>query len=286
MIFRKNKRKAWLEKYDYYSNQRILRLQKSRQPLYNMIQRVANEVIDDFVFNYHTDLSDKTVDKSKPDYYRNRILALNKADIGKAFARILDKTSLRKDTVNKIMANITAGKVAVIMTDAEVLRVQKNIVWADKVLSNAELQVDTYKRLVEKMKPTSSRRLMLEKSLQEETIPKEANAGQYRELSGVARGLEKYKTNSLDLEARNMENSQAIRDGGEMIHTSKIWIWSRLEHTRHSQMDEQTVNLNGKFEVLNEVTGDLDFLLFPGDIDNDDHNCSNICNCQCSVAYE
>ena len=42
---------------------------------------------------------------------------------------------------------------------------------------------------------------------------------------------------------------------------------------------------NGKFEVLNEQTGDLDFLLFPGDIDNDDHNCSNICNCQCTITY-
>ena len=70
-----------------------------------------------------------------------------------------------------------------------------------------------------------------------------------------------------------------------MIHTQKIWIWSRLENTRHSEMDNQTVNINGKFEVLNEVTGDLDFLLFPGDIDNDDHNCSNICNCKCTITY-
>ena len=97
-------------------------------------------------------------------------------------------------------------------------------------------------------------------------------------MRNVSRDLERYKTNSLDLETLNMENSQAIRDGGDMIHTSKTWIWSRLENTRHFEMDNQTVNLNGKFEVLNEQTGDLDFLLFPGDIDNDDHNCSNICN--------
>lgn len=272
-------------KLDYYNTQRIIRIQKSRRPLQQRLQRIANEVIDDYVFTYHTDISDTVIDKTNPNYFRDKILSLNLSDTNKAFARILEKSSLRKDTVNKIAANMHAHKVATILTDKEVERIQKNVLWADNVIRNSEFQVDTYKQLVEKLKPTSSRKLILEKSIQEGTSPR-GREYTYKELDRVSRDLEKYKTNSLDLEKLNMENSQSIRDGGDMIHTTKTWIWSRLENTRHSGMDNQTVNLNGKFEVLNEVTGDLDFLLFPGDIDNDDHNCSNICNCQCSVKYD
>lgn len=279
------KRPVNFDALDYYNNQRLISIQKSRRPLQQRLQRIANEVIDDFVFTYHSDISDSVVDKSKPDYYRNKILSLNQADTRRAFARLLEKSILRKDTVNKIAANLHANKVATILTNREVERIQKNVLWADHVISNSEFEIATYRRLAEKMKPTSSRRLMLEKSIQEGTSPR-GREYTYKELDRVSRDLEKYKTNSLDLEKLNMENSQSIRDGGDMIHTSKTWVWSRLENTRHSEMDNQTVNLNGKFEVLNEVTGDLDFLLFPGDIDNDDHNCSNICNCKCTIKYE
>lgn len=271
---------------DYYNNQRIIRIQKSRRPLQQRLQRINNEVIDDFVFTYHTNMSDNIVDKSKPDYYRNKIFNLNMADTRLAFSRLLDKSILRNDTVNKIAADMHTNKVATILTNTEVERIQKNVLWADHVLSNSEFQIDTYKRLVEKMRPTSNRKLMLEKSIKEGTNIISGREYTYKELKNVSRDLEKYKTNSLDLEKLNMENSQAIRDGGDMIHTTKTWVWSRLEKTRHMGMDNQTVNINGKFEVYNEVTGDVDFLLFPGDIDNDDHNCSNICNCACSVIYE
>lgn len=278
------KRPVNFDALDYYNNQRLISIQKSRRPLQQRLQRIANEVIDDFVFTYHSNISDSVLDKSNPNYYRNKILSLNQTDTRLAFSRLLDKTSLRKDTVNKIAANMHANKVATILTNVEVERIQKNVLWADHVIRNSEFQIDTYKRLAEKMKPTSSRKLMLEKSIESGTSPR-GRQYTYKELRNVSRDLEKYKTNSLDLETLNMENSQAIRDGGDMIHTTKTWIWSRLENTRHFEMDNQTVNINGKFEVLNEVTGDLDFLLFPGDIDNDDHNCSNICNCQCTIAY-
>ena len=45
-------------------------------------------------------------------------------------ARLLDKSILRKDTVNKIAANMHANKVATLLTDVEVERIQKNVLWA------------------------------------------------------------------------------------------------------------------------------------------------------------
>lgn len=266
------------DRLDYYNNQRISVIQKSRRPLQARLQRIANEVIDDFVFNYHN------IGKTRPDYYKGKILQLNLEDTRRAFARLLNKSILREDNLNRINANMICDYVASNITDVEVERIQKNVLWADNVLQSSEFQIDTYKRLVEKLRPTSSRKLMLEKSINERTSPR-GREYTYKELRNVSRDLEKYKTNSLDLEKLNMENSQSIRDGGDLLHTSKTWVWSRLENTRHFGMDNQTVNLNAKFEVLNELTGDVDFLLFPGDIDNDDHNCSNICNCRCTITY-
>ena len=79
-----------------------------------------------------------------------------------------------------------------------------------------------------------------------------------------------------------MENKQAEREGYGPLNQEKVWIWSQLEHTRHSDMDGESVGLTEKFEVTNEVTGDVDYLRFPQDIDFDHNNCSNICNCHCS----
>ena len=104
----------------------------------------------------------------------------------------------------------------------------------------------------------------------------------YRELNQLSRDLEKYKTNRLDYEKALMENRQAEREGYEPLNESKTWIWSTLENTRHSDMDGETVDLTESFEVVNEVTGDVDYLRFPGDVENDHNNCSNICNCDCS----
>jgi hypothetical protein len=45
-------------------------------------------------------------------------------------------------------------------------------------------------------------------------------------------------------------------------------------------MDEQVVALEDYFTVRNEVTGDIDYLLFPGDVENY-ANPGNVINCQC-----
>ena len=79
-----------------------------------------------------------------------------------------------------------------------------------------------------------------------------------------------------------MENRQADREGYGMINETKSWISSQLEKTRHQGMDGETIPITEKFEVINEVTGDVDYLLFPGDVSNDHNNCSNICNCGCT----
>ena len=62
----------------------------------------------------------------------------------------------------------------------------------------------------------------------------------------------------------------------------KEWLWTPNERTRHEGMDgHDPIPLEEKFTVVNDATGDTDYLLFPRDIGNDANNCSNTCNCLC-----
>lgn len=273
-----NKRILKFNSLDYLNNRRLVLIQKSKSPLQLRLQRINNEVIDDFVLSYSIESRESNI---RPEAYIKQVQDLNQRNTSQHFARVLDKSLLRKDSVNKTLANIHSAKVSSAISKVEIERIEKNLQWTREVLANADIQIETYTKLAEKLSPTSSRKLMIEKSLETGTSVT-GREYSYKELKNVSKDLEKYKTNSLDLEARRLENRQAIRDGLQPLYTTKSWVWSAKEKTRHESMDGQTVPLDSKFEVLNETTGEVDYLLFPGDFENENHNCSNTCNCACS----
>lgn len=266
---------------DYLNNRRLTLIQKAQRPFRNRLQVVANEAVDDFILTYYDETRLPTLPRYSAGYLMQEIQSLNQAETNKQFSRILDRGILRKDTVNRLQARMTANQVATILTDVEVERIQKNVLWTERVMQQADINIEKYSKLASKLEPTASRKAMIEKCLENGTSVT-GRQYTYKELRNVHKGLAKYQTNKLDLEASRMENWQAIRDGQEPYITSKTWIWSTLENTRHENMDNQTVPLDSKFEVLNEVTGEVDYLMFPGDIENENHNCSNTCNCMCS----
>ena len=273
-----NKRILKFNSLDYLNNRRLVLIQKSKRPLQLRLQRINNEVIDDFVLSYSIESRESNI---RPEAYIKQVQDLNQRNTSQHFARVLDKSLLRKDSVNKTLANIHSAKVSSAISKVEIERIEKNLQWTREVLANADIQIETYTKLAEKLSPTSSRKLMIEKSLETGTSVT-GREYSYKELKNVSKDLEKYKTNSLDLEARRLENRQAILDGLQPLYTTKSWVWSAKEKTRHESMDGQTVPLDSKFEVLNETTGEVDYLLFPGDFENENHNCSNTCNCACS----
>ena len=266
---------------DYLNNRRLTLIQKAQRPFRNRLQVVANEAVDDFILTYYDETRLPTLPRYSAGYLMQEVQALNQAETNKQFSRILDRGILRKDTVNRLQARMTANQVATILTDVEVERIQKNVLWTERVMQQADINIEKYSKLASKLEPTASRKAMIEKCLENGTSVT-GRQYTYKELRNVHKGLAKYQTNKLDLEASRMKNWQAIRDGQEPYITSKTWIWSTLENTRHENMDNQTVPLDSKFEVLNEVTGEVDYLMFPGDIENENHNCSNTCNCMCS----
>lgn len=268
---------------DYLQERRITIKKDARKTLHSKIQIINNELIDKKILEYDT-RSTTTKNDFNPATFSAGIIRLNRIATAKDFQKLLDRSIVREADWSRLVASNTARDVADKITAKEVQRINNNLKAVENVLNDASVDIEKYKTLVEKLPPTTSRAEILNRTLEKGHNLRGREYSQ-RELDRLSRDLTRYRSNRLDYEARRMENQQAYRDGAERIHQTKTWMWSQLEHTRHSEMEGVTVDFASKFEVTNELTGDVDFLLFTGDIDNDHNNCSNICNCWCWTAY-
>lgn len=268
---------------DYLQERRITIKKDARRTLHRKIQIINNDLIDKKILEYDT-RSTTTKNDFNPAVFSVEIIRLNRIATAKDFQKLLDNSIVREADWSRLVASNTARDVADKITAKEVQRINNNLKAVENVLNDASVDIEKYKTLVEKLPPTTSRAEILNRTLEKGHNLRGREYSQ-RELDRLSRDLTRYRSNRLDYETRRMENQQSHRDGLERIHQTKTWMWSQLEHTRHSEMDGMTVDFASKFEVTNEVTGDVDFLLFAGDIDNEHNNCSNTCNCQCWTAY-
>lgn len=279
---------------NYLANRRIAVIQKARRKSYTRIQFVNNGLVDKLVLG-HDDVYDPFTEAN----IAYQIGLVNTTATSQDLQRILNHSLVTRTMDSEVEAARVINSVSDSLTNLEVERVVKNLDYVENVLNTAEVDLARYEALIEKLPPQTSRREVLERSIRTDTklppskrqawLERNLERGasynkeySYRELNQLSRDLERYKTNRLDYETALMENRQADREGYDKINTTKTWIWSTLEKTRHQGMDGETVNLTEPFEVVNEVTGDVDMLRFPGDVENDHNNCSNICNCGCS----
>ena len=284
---------------NYLSNKRIAYIQKARHRTYTRIQLINNELIDKKITEWNNEYSDPFYNPYTYDNVYAMIIGVNQKASANDLQRILGHSVVTRNPQTELEARKVIGDVSDSLTRLEAERLIKNLDYVENVLSTAEVNIQKYEALIEKLPHQVSRKEVLERCItkQEDLPPSKRQAWlernlergasynkeyTYRELNQLSRDLEKYKTNRLDYETAIMENKQADREGYDRINESKTWIWSTLEKTRHQGMDGETVNLTESFEVTNEVTGDVDYLRFPGDVENDHNNCSNICNCGCS----
>lgn len=288
------------DRQNYLANKRIAIIQKSRKPLHMQIKLVNNRLVDKKILEWDDEIDTNIYDPYSPTSISSEIIGYNKIATSKDLQRVLKKSIVARNPQTKLEATRVLNDVADTITNIEVERMIKNLNYVENVLTNANVDIEKYNALVEKLPVSTPRKDVIERCiLQGNELP--ANRRQafletalergenykgrrytYKELDQLSRDLERYKTNRLDYETAIMENKQAYREGYENVNQTKTWIWSTLERTRHQEMDGETVPVSSKFEVINEQTGDVDYLLFPGDVANDHNNCSNICNCQCS----
>ena len=287
------------ETKNYLANKRIAFIQKAHHQTHTRIQFINNDLVDKKILEWDNEYSDTVYNPYTYDNVYARLILINQRASTNDLQRILRHSVVTRNPQTELEASKVIGGVSDSLTKLEAERLVKNLDYVENVLSTAEVNIQKYEALIEKLPHQVSRKEVLEKCItsQEELPTSKRQAWlernlergasynkeySYRELNQLSRDLERYKTNRLDYETALMENRQTEREGYGPINESKTWIWSALEKTRHADMDGETVNLTESFEVVNEVTGDVDYLRFPGDVENDHNNCSNICNCGCS----
>lgn len=285
---------------NYIGNRRIAVIQKAHHKTHTLIQFVNNELIDKKILEWNDEYSTDIRDPFREDNIRNLIINYNVASSQKDLQRLLKHSLVTRNPTTEVEAVKVIRNVADDLTKPEVERIVKNLDYVENVLTNADVRIDKYRKLIDKLPKHTSRKEVLEKCITEDK-PLPSNRRQalleralergsnykgrqytYKELNRLSRDLERYKTHRLDYETGRLENIQADREGYGVINEEKSWIWSQLERTRHRNMDGETVPYASKFTVENEITGDIDYLLFPSDITGDHSNCSNICNCGCT----
>ena len=284
---------------NYLANRRIAVIQKAYNKNHSRIQFINNDLVDKKILEWNNEINDNLYDPFTVTNIAYQINNVNKPATTNDLQRILTHSLVTRNADTEVEAARVINSVNETLTGIEVERIIKNLDYVEEVLTNAELDLAKYEALVEKLPHQVSRKEVLEKCITrgedlpaskrqawlERNLERGASYNKqynYRELNQLSQDLERYKTNRLDYETAIMENRQADREGYDKVNTSKTWIWSTLDKTRHEGMDGETVPLTEPFEVINEVTGDVDYLRFPGDVENDHNNCSNICNCQCS----
>ena len=274
------------DRKDYLHQKRIAVIQKAHIPLQIRLQRIMNQAIDEKVLHTYDDWDEEVLNKPTVPAYSQEVLL---AEIGRQnllathqdMTRLLNRSIVNQNHITNMEKYNASKSISDKITKVEVERVNKNLKYIEKTLEEAELDIAKYKNLVKKLPKQVSRQEMLQKALVKGSNYK-GKQYSYKELRRLSMDLERYKTANMDYQVKMIENQQANREGLPTPNTTKTWIWSTLERTRHEGMDGQTVRFTEKFEVVNDVTGQTDMLRFPADIENDHNNCANICNCACS----
>ena len=285
---------------NYLANRRIAVIQKAHKPTHLLLQLANNHLIDKKILEWNDEINNNMYDPYSIESITATIAGYNQVATQADLQRILKHSLVTRNPTTEVDAIKVINKVSDTLTKVEAERIVKNLDYVENVLTNADVNIQKYEALIDKLSPATSRKEVVERcivkgeplpanrrqSLLERALERGENYKgrqySYKELNQLSRDLERYKTNRLDYETAILENKQAFSEGYEPVNQEKVWIWSTLEKTRHQGMDGETVGLTEKFEVVNEVNGDIDFMLYPNDIFNDHNNCSNTCNCQCS----
>ena len=274
------------ERKDYLFKKRMAIIQKAHLPLHKRIQMIHNQAIDERILNYYQDVDEDVQSSYTAPAYKEEILlskigAENLRATHKDFERLARSSRFgTEDSIARMERLNATRRISDKITKVEVDVAQKNLAKVDKILAEGELELNTYKTLIEKLPKRISREDILQKALKDGKNFKGREYSQ-KQLDKLSAQLENYKQNAIRYEQGLNDNRQANREGMPTPNLMKRWIWSQLENTRHFEMDGQEVEYNQYFIVTNEQTGQVDELRFPRDIENDSNNCANICNCQC-----
>jgi len=181
-------------------------------------------------------------------------------------------SNLWKSEFQNVMLGINTN-----MNDFIMDRINTNIELVDEVIRNYTVDLDRFNSL---LKPMAHENIYTVLKASVEGGVDLRTGKTFRSVKQVTQGLDKYADNRLRFA------SMSFMDEYNMQGTLKTWIHHPNKRTRHAGMGGQSCAIDDYFTVYNDITGDIDHFRFPCDVEYDANNCSNICNCQCSVHYD
>ena len=253
-------------------NQR--RIQNAWKPITTKVTRYNNQLVDEVVINKH-EINIPAVKTS--------ITALFQPAVLKSYQSILKSPLVPSTLTNRIWIEGTSKEIASMVGTEYSERIGKNIEAIQKILQDTDVNIGKYEQMANKF-PGADRVKIIQKAVDNGESWK-GHTYSYKQLDNINNGITKYIDSRALQDKYELNTDNALANGTDPAKQQKVWVWSQLENTRHEGMDGQTVGVKDMFTVTNEVTGAVDNLLFPGDFNNDQNNCSNICNCQCDVMY-
>ena len=273
------------------------RVVKAKKEYYVRLEQYNRDILTNFLATgdltrdiIFTDIKDLNR-KALTDYYAN---LLTKYDLDKTNPVLVNEA---QQMIEQCLDNIT---------DAETNRIIDNCYGLFDLINNYNVQREYLENLIKTSNDLSKDYTTIKEEIRTEATPDyimdsykrggrtkyvyDPELGKtrpkqvtYKNLDGFARDIEKYNINTADYDRALLMNKESQLMGEGDVYIGKEWIWSQAENTRHSGMDGTIIPIHEKFVVINEVTGETDYGLYPCDFVN--MGPGNTVNCLCSILF-
>ncbi|MDR0911111.1 MAG: ADP-ribosyltransferase [Methanobrevibacter sp.] len=269
---------------------------KSAERLELSMDAINNAVIDELVMSLLQELPD-LIDTNS---VRRRVESTYYRDLKPYYDNIIRNKQTPRNVEFQISVKNNLNNKVFDATDRTMQTINQNRDWVKNAVKNihdhpqsrlkTEL-LDEYKKLTGK-NPVASRKNILDsagKAIGSKYVGKNGKPFyyvknpelSYRQVGRIAYNVKRGAIEETKYQRYQAINQNRIDEGRRPGYIAKEWIWSTLEKTRHAKMDGQVVGFEDKFQVINEVNGDIDYLDHPQDYKNAAH-LSNVVNCGCT----
>lgn len=272
---------------NYYQKKKAIDKAVNRNTAYK-IQFYNNRLIDEYVTNYDDGLNIKP---PLAEIWAN-LSIMNKPQVYKNYNRIINSPHTSNDNLDKILIRNMANKDLNRIVESELERIVKNLDYVEEVLAKYDIPAIEYEKAVKEQanKSVANRRQILEDVavkandlLVSEGLNIPSNVFSYRDLDITAESLMRQSQMTSSYEEKIAINEEYENEGKEAPYTKKKWIWTGAGvTTRHESNNMQEVGIDEPFIVVNDVTLDIDELMYPSDPSGSP---SNVYICYCDVEY-
>ena len=267
---------------EYYQRKISIDKRVNKDAAYK-IQFYNNGVIDDYVSSY-----DDHPRKPSDGELWNNIATIMKPYVYKNYQRIINSPYTSNANFNKVLLRNQANKDLNEISEKLVERVSKNLNYVEQVLRSYEVTTGEYKKLVDAQRNRSlaSRQQVL-KDLAYQSNQLLVNEGlnipsaySFRNPDILAESLGRQSQMKTNRELHLAQNQESRENGDGDKFTTHRWIWTGIgATTRHASNHLQERRIDEPYVILNDVTMDIDELMYPCDPAGGPSN-TYICYCE------